>query len=534
MRNMWLLFRVQLSGLLGLNKIRHIKDPRERRKKTVGRVAVWLCMLCLIPTDVMYSYFMATGMQAVGALSAFPAVMLALTGMMCLLSSVATAHGTLYAFKDYEQVVSLPVGNRAIAMSRLLLVYVSNLLFSLILLPAGGVYAYLAHPGWPFWPLFLITWPFVPVAPMLVGCLLGAAVSWVGSRLRGGKYLTTVLAMGVSLAIIWFSSNSQDLEARLGSFALTLSSLAQRIYPLTGLYMRSVADFSIPATLAFIGLSALLFLLMAEAFGACFRKLNTALNTHRARGHYRMRTLRAASPLRALYRRELKRYLSSPIWVTNTAFSLVMALVGVGVLAFKMGDLLDMLSDQLGPVQENVTGLVPFAALIVSVFSGMCCTTAASISMEGKHLWIAKTLPVPGFQVMLSKLMVNWTLTVPASLILSGALSLMLRPTAAGCALLFLLPLSLALCFALLGLLVNLRLHSFDWTSEAMVIKQSASAGICTFAGMLLPIGLGVLMGFCFAQATQIAWILTAVFFALAALGLALIRRRADRWLLSL
>ena len=534
MRDMWLLFRVQLLGMFGLNRIRHIKDPKERRKKTLGRVAVWLCMLMLVPTDVMYSYFMATGMQAVGALSAFPAVMLALTSLMCLISSVAAANGTLYAFKDYEQVVSLPVKNRDIAMSRLLLVYVSNLLFSLILLPAGGVYAYLARPAWPFYPLFLLAWPFVPVVPMLVGCLLGALISWASSRIRGGKYVSTVLAMGVSLAIIWFSSNSQDMEARLGSFAMMLSSLAQRVYPLTGLYMRSVVDFSLPAALCFIGLSVLVFLLMAETFGACFRKLNTAMNTHRARGHYRMRTLRTASPLHALYRRELKRYLASPIWVSNTAISLVLGLVGLGVLAFKMGDLLGMLSEPLQKARVSVDSLCPFAALLIAMLTGMCCISAASVSMEGKQLWIAKTLPVPGYTVLLSKLLVNWTLTLPVSLIMSGALSLMLQPTASGAALLFLLPLALALCFALLGLLVNLKYHRFDWTSEAMVIKQSAAVGICTFAGMLLPIGLGFILGLCFEQAIPIAWGITAGCLALFLLGLTLMRRRADRWLLAL
>ena len=76
-----------------------------------------------------------------------------------------------------------------------------------------------------------------------------------------------------------------------------------------------------------------------------------------------------------------------------------------------------------------------------------------------------------------------------------------------------------ALVSAAIGLLVNLKSHSFDWTSDAVVVKQSAAAGISVLIGMALVIAPIVLTVFYLDYAVLIYWLATAVM-ALIGIGL--------------
>ena len=89
MRHTWLLLRVQLSAVLGINKILHLKDKKERRKKLTGRIAIGLCMLMLLPSAGLYAFMMGMGMNEMGQIGLFPGVTLAVSCIMTLISSVS-------------------------------------------------------------------------------------------------------------------------------------------------------------------------------------------------------------------------------------------------------------------------------------------------------------------------------------------------------------------------------------------------------------------------------------------------------------
>lgn len=109
MRNTWLLLRIQLSAILGFNKIFHLKDRKERRKKLAARIAIGLCILLLLPSIGVYAFLMGMGMNELGQIGLFPGMILAVSCIMTLISSVSLANGTLFAYRDYDLIASLPV-----------------------------------------------------------------------------------------------------------------------------------------------------------------------------------------------------------------------------------------------------------------------------------------------------------------------------------------------------------------------------------------------------------------------------------------
>jgi len=532
MKNVWLLTKIQLSALLGFNKILHLKDKSERRRKMTSKIAIGLCFLMLLPSFGMYAYIMAEGMNALGQIGLFPAVMLAVGCLMTLFSSVPLAQGTLFAFKDYEQVMSLPVKNWEIALSRLLLGYVwTTGLDFLIMIPCGAIYAWFVRPAFSFYPIFILTMLAAPVLPMMIGSLAGIVIARLTANLKGSKYLQMLVSMALAMGIMAFSWNMDALmEGGLfGDIGVKLSNLMNRIYPLTGMYVSAVRDLNWLSTVLFVLIAAAALAAMTWFVGHFLRQINTALTTTRARGKFRMKKLSTSSPLMALYKKELRRYVSSTVWLMNTAFGLVLAVVGVAAMAVKGRDTIRIVLMAL-EISGLDTLMVVYAigfigAFIVSISS----TTPSAISMEGKYVWLLQSLPVSGFHVLLSKMMVSLTLTVPTSVLIGVGAGMTLRLSALETAAITAMALSYSLMSAALGLFVNLKSHNFEWTTEAAVVKQSAAVGIAVFVNMALVIGPAVLTFVFMDYAALIFWSTAALMTLLAAGFIVLFRMKGDR-----
>ena len=58
--------------------------------------------------------------------------------------------------------------------------------------------------------------------------------------------------------------------------------------------------------------------------------------------------------------------------------------------------------------------IAPFA---IAAAISMTCTTCVSLSLEGKNVWIIKSLPIAPKMIYDSKILMNLSLSIPASLI---------------------------------------------------------------------------------------------------------------------
>lgn len=412
-----------------------------------------------------------------------------------------------------------------------------NLFFDLmVMIPCGAVYAYFVRPAVSFYPIFLITMLAAPVVPMIVGSVVGAVAARLTASIRGARYIQMI---GLSLLSLGMMAVSMSMETVMeagifGNIGVLIGDVMNRIYPLTGLYTSAVRDLSWGATALFAGLAALCLLGMAVLMGRYMSRINTALSTSKARGKYRVKALNTSSPLMALYKKELRRYTSSAIYLFNTAFGLLLALIGLGYLAVKgrAGIQLALLAMELTGVDDH---LIVYALTYIGCFMIItACTTHSSISLEGKNLWLIQSLPVSGFDVLMSKIMVNLTMTVPASLIIGVGAGWTLSLSAGDTVFMTAMLLAYSLMSASVGLLINLKSHTFDWTNDAAVVKQSAAAGFSMLAGMAM-VALPAVLTFVFADYADLVCRLAIVCTAGIGAGLlVLFRVRGDRMIRAL
>ncbi len=101
-----------------------------------------------------------------------------------------------------------------------------------------------------------------------------------------------------------------------------------------------------------------------------------------------------------------------------------MTLVLAIALIFVRFDQLDQMTG-IPNMAEMAARILPFA---ISALISMSCTTCVSLSLEGKNLWILKSMPIEDITICKSKILMNLTLQIPAALLAALVRSISASP----------------------------------------------------------------------------------------------------------
>lgn len=491
MREIVWLLRVQLLALGGFNKTRYAADPAEKHRSRLLLAGMVSVVLLLVAMSAMYAFGLATLLYAAGQLALLPPLLMAVACLLSLVTTLLKAAGTLFAFRDYDAQMSLPVRTSCIVASRLLLLYGMNFAFTcLVMVPGGVAYAVFAAPGPLYYLYFLLTLPVIPLVPLILATILGTVAGLAASRFRHKSQATILLSLLFAVAVVVgpFFLGDQT-QADLADIGRMLAQAVGQIYPLAPLYGRAVCEGSPVALLLFLVPSLLLFAAFCAVTGRYFRKWHGLLTVGRAPARFRFDALRTASPLAALFRKEWKRYISSALYVTNTFIGMVLlTAASIALLVFGRDKAAQVL--ELPFAADRLAVMIPPA---MCFFIGLSVTTASSISLEGPHIVGLRALPVTAREIFLSKLAVSLVTTVPLTLVNSALFATAMRPGLWSGVLFFLLPCAFAVFASLMGLCLNLAFPNFSWTTEAQVIKQSAATMAQVFGCMGLTVAFVVL-----------------------------------------
>jgi ABC-2 type transport system permease protein len=267
-----------------------------------------------------------------------------------------------------------------------------------------------------------------------------------------------------------------DNGKEMVNISKAMTAQINHLYPLAGLYSASVIHYDIRAFIIFIIISAAAFLIYTLVVDKVFKKMNTIIMTGSSRSNYKMRSLKTSSPFKALYIKELKRFFASSLYVINTGFGIVM--LTLAAIAVFFVDL-----DKVLGSQEVVDMVVRMSPVFIAFCTIMTCTTMVSISLEGKSFWIMKSLPIDPKTVYYAKIAVNLTVIAPAviDVILLG---IALKMDFLQILVVLLILAACAVFISFYGLLMNLLMPNFSWTSETVVIKNSASTLVTVFSAI--------------------------------------------------
>lgn len=478
-----LLTKLELCNLYGLNVLRFSRD-RTVRKRAGFMLAVWAVLAMVL---AVYAGGLSYGLTYLGMEEVIPPYLIALSSLLIFFFGMFKAGGVIFGREGYENLCSLPLTPAAVVGGRFVRMYVENLLPTLlILLPGIVIYARAVKPGMTFYLAVLLGIWAVPLLPMAGAVLVGALITGVSSRMRRKSLVSSALSILVVLAIFYGISRFSYMDGglhleQMRELADTVFSLLGKVYPPAVWLGRALTEGRWVGSLGWAAFSLGVFALVGACVSFWFRQICQSLFGSSARHDYEMGVLREDSVLRALCRREFKRYFSSTVYVTNTIIGPIMSCLFSGALLFVD---LESLTGQL-PISVDVCSLAPFA---MAAMLCMMTTTSTSISMEGKNWWIIKSLPLSVKSVLDAKLLMNLLLLLPFYLLAELLLLLALHPGGAELVWMLLLPGVIILFSCVYGLTVNLHFPVMDWESEVRVVKQSASAVLGGMGGFLVSI----------------------------------------------
>ena len=180
----------------------------------------------------------------------------------------------------------------------------------------------------------------------------------------------------------------------------------------------------------------------------------------------------------ALFRRELKRYFSTPVYLLNTMLGIV-SLVLLTIYSCLKIDTVTMYLKLIGMSFKVLAFVIGLLIILSNV-------TYASISIEGKQRELLKSYPISIKELLLAKYLFHLSLTVPMIFICATLLGIVCRMTVSEYCLLFLLPTVFSVFVGALGLLINLVFPNYEWENVTYIVKQSISAIITILLSILI------------------------------------------------
>lgn len=477
------LLRIRMTAMLS-GMFKSSKNQKQRGtafKILIGVLAVYviLCFififgmlfegLCvpLCDAGLSWLYFSVAGMVAF---------------FLCLIGSVFATQTQLYDAKDNELLLSMPIPPRTILLSRIGILLLSDYLFELlVMLPAGIVFLF--HRPVSIWMIFgfVIGVLLLPFLVLAISAFFGWILAIISSKIRFKNIITVILSVGF-LAVYFavYSQIQNYINLLIANGSEVANAVKKAAFPFYHFGL-AMADGNIISMLLYAVCMILPFTVVYMILSHNFIRIATSQKST-VKSIYKEKHVKVQSVRHALVGKELRRFFSSAMYMLNGAIGVVFMIILSVFLAIKQDTMIEFLT-----VMPSLSGmLAPIASVALAFCCAMNIVSAPSVSLEGKSLWIAQSIPVDGGDILCSKAYAHMIICLPAVAVSAVICGIALPANVFQILLLFLLPAAVTIFTALFGVWINLLFPKFDWINETAAVKQGASTIIAMLGSMAI------------------------------------------------
>ena len=421
-----------------------------------------------------------------------------ITTILTLIEGIYKSSALLFNCKDDDMLLSLPIKRSTVLFVRVFKFYVFELLYnSLFLTPAIIVYATKVNVGWTYYITSIIAILLLPIIPIVISCIIGGIISHISSKFKFKNFVQIVVTMIFLVFIFYISFNLEAVIEKLSDNASSINDVITKIYYPAGAYIKLVLNFELLDLLVFLLMHLAVFMTAIIVFSNIYFKINSktkVIKKGTGKNSYR---INKNKPIVALMKKEFNRFMTTPVFVINAGFGLILFLIGCIMIAIKLNGVADALIENEIPLTiEQISSYSPLILLGLIFFASlMSSITSSMISLEGKSFSILKSLPLNPFTIIFAKVLTAITIMIP--FILLGDLVFIIRFGLNIYQIVMILIASaiLPLISEIFGIIVNLKNPKMDAENDTEVVKQSSSTMIATLVGMLSTgINIGILV----------------------------------------
>ena len=476
-------------------KTGQLRTAGKRVASLVGWVLVLLMMLglffllaanlggLLLPPGLTWVYF---------------AFMATLTLVMGVFGTVFNSYSALFHARDNELLLSLPVPVRTILLARLGMTYLLALMYCALVWVPTVLYYALAAPvvEGAVVASGLLMLLVLSLITLVLSCALGWLVAVIATHVKNKSLVTvvvTVALVGVYYYVYFNSMNAlQNPETWLSGAE---SALMGSAWPLYQLGLACCGNLS-----SLLGVTVLALVLMAGCWLGMSKSflgiVSGGASRAQVKAEYAADQVKSGSAKQALQRRELKRWISNPTYLMNTGLG-VLFMVLMAVAGLWNADVLREIVAEFQAEIPVVGDYVPLLVLLViMMLAGMDAVCTPSVSLEGKTLWILRSLPVDTRAILDAKMNLQIKVNAVPSVLCALALGYAFGMDAVTVALVAVAAGVYVWFSSAADLLVGLMNPNLNWTSEVVPVKQSGAVMIALFGGWALCLVIGALAFF--------------------------------------
>ena len=342
-------------------------------------------------------------------------------------------------------------------------------------------------------PFLIILILATPLIPTLIASIIAFLITNISSRSKNNNLVSIILNIGLVLISLFISFNIQNIIMSLVENSSSIIEVTKKIYLPAYYFVDALKNINILSLLTFLIISILPTIVFIMLFANNFNKINSKLSESYKSNDYEFEELKASKPVKTLFKKDLKIYLSSTIYVMNTSIGMILLLMFALAIIFvgydKIATLLEI-PIVVDMMKIQIIGIIVFCIVLSN-------TSCVSISIEGKNLWILKSLPIDEMDIFKSNILLNILLTIPISLISFLLIGIKLSFELKTIILVMIIIVLISIFSAVLGLFINLLYPKLEFTSDVQVVKQGASV-IINMISSLLYVAIFVGIGYIF------------------------------------
>lgn len=478
MRELFTLIKVNMQDMLD-GKFKH-------------RIYIFLAGLAIMLAMAYYTMILMTSLPKelyyivvyiMGAASLF----------FTFITTISLSFGYIIGFKDHDLLLSLPLKPSNIYLSKLLGLIIVNLLYYLcFMLPSMLCYGIMAKMEISYYLLMIFGMIFQPLAIIAIGTMISLLFAKFSGNGRYRQLITnlfTVIFVILIMALSFsFSSLEQGTQAT-GVFYSLYEKIKIMLPTLYWYISGSIVHDGIKVLLS-ICINVLILSLFVRFSNKMLFKLNQNYSEEYHDAKFKIKGIQTSSTFITLLKKELKGFFLNFNYFFNLGIGSVMSILALLYLLFNYHDELNTLL-AIMPQEMIETGFL-CSCLIIAFMNMIDCTSCVSISLEGKTLWILKSLPIDVMEVFLAKILVNFIIVFFSSL-LDLLIIIFIIPVNYVYIIMAIILLALISIFVgCFGLVINLKFPKLVWDREIIVIKQSLSSFLSVISLMIIGIAIGI------------------------------------------
>ncbi|MCL1914370.1 MAG: hypothetical protein FWG10_10980 [Eubacteriaceae bacterium] len=449
--------------------------------------------ILLLPTYAMYFIFvrfLSETLALINQTAALYTLTMAVASMLVFVFGTAYVFTTFFSSKDTELLLALPVKPRAIVASKLTVLAIQYVLFSLIILPA--VY-WLAPETFlaSYWANAAVMLIITPMIPLAAGSVISMCIMRVLGRkvsVDSAQYVVVTLTLAISFLISYATNKlSTTLSDPVSAAIFLLDNkylmdlLSKAYYPsiffsramLSSGNITGFLNLAIYTLLSFGSFFVAVLLGEGLYLDAATRQTSSKKKAKKEGKEYRFAKI--SKPL-AIALCDLRVLVRTPTFAMNT---LAMIVILPLLLAYYHFLLVDQAGNMFAFLFAAYPQTLAYACLLVVSLLDMSMITATSFSREGAGHWVTQSSPSSPSDQLAGRIMVAVLINTATSAILSAMIASILSMSFDNAALMCIASIIATIPIMLFALLVDLKRPRLDWDNPARAVKQNSNVLIC-------------------------------------------------------